>query len=127
MFENRWATLAVLCLSLLVIVVDTTIVNVALPTLARELQTGPSGLAWVVDAYALVFAAMLLPAGSLGDRYGRDRALAFGLAVFAAGSLGAAVGLGRRAHRHEGTDGRRRRFHHAGDAVCPHLGLHATR
>jgi EmrB/QacA subfamily drug resistance transporter len=91
MFENRWATLAVLCLSLLVIVVDTTIVNVALPTLARELDTGPTGLAWVVDAYALVFAAMLLPAGSLADRYGRDRALAFGLLVFAAGSVGAAL------------------------------------
>jgi len=88
---NRWATLAVLCLSLLVIVVDTTIVNVALPTLARQLHATTSGLQWIVDAYTLAFASLLLLAGALADRYGRHRALAAGLAAFAAASLAAAL------------------------------------
>src|SRR5262249_20175190 len=77
---NRWATLAVLCLSLLVIVVDTTIVNVALPTLARQLHATTSGLQWIVDGYTLAFASLLLLAGALADRFGRHRALAAGLA-----------------------------------------------
>jgi EmrB/QacA subfamily drug resistance transporter len=81
----------VLCLSLLVIVVDTTIVNVALPTLARQLQATTSGLQWIVDGYTLPFAALLMLAGTLADRYGRRRALAGGLALFAAGSLAAAL------------------------------------
>ncbi len=89
-YSRRWYTLAVLCLSLLVIVVDTTIVNVALPTLARDLHAGTSGLQWIVDAYTLTFAALLLLAGAIADRFGRQRALAAGLAVFAAGSLAAA-------------------------------------
>ena len=76
--------------SLLVIVVDTTIVNVALPTFARDLHASSSGLQWIVDAYTLTFAALLLLAGAIADRYGRQRALAAGLAVFAAGSLAAA-------------------------------------
>src|SRR5215831_18729728 len=88
---NRWATLAVLCLSLLIIVVDTTIVNVALPTLARQLHATTSGLQWVVDAYTLAFASLLLLAGALADRFGRHRALAAGLAAFAAASLAAAL------------------------------------
>ena len=89
-YARRWYTLGVLCLSLLVIVVDTTIVNVALPTLARQLQATTSGLQWIVDAYTLTFAALLLLAGAIADRYGRHHALAAGLAIFAAGSLAAA-------------------------------------
>src|SRR5437870_3964945 len=89
-FARRWYTLAVLCLSLLIIVVDTTIVNVALPTFARDLHASTSGLQWIVDAYTLTFAALLLFAGAIADRYGRHLALAGGLAVFAAGSLAAA-------------------------------------
>jgi EmrB/QacA subfamily drug resistance transporter len=89
--RRRWLTLAVLCLSLLITVVDATIVNVALPTLARDLRAGTAGLQWITDAYTLAFAALLLLAGALGDRFGRHRALAAGLAVFAAGSLGAAL------------------------------------
>ena len=73
--DSRWLTLAVLCVSLLVIVVDNTIVNVALPTLVRDLGTSISDLQWVVDAYTLVFAGLLLTAGSLGDRFGRKGAL----------------------------------------------------
>ena len=88
---NRWATLAVLCLSLLVIVVDTTIVNVALPTLARQLHATTSGLQWIVDGYTLAFASLLLLAGALADRFGRHRALAAGLAAFAIASLAAAL------------------------------------
>ena len=79
-----------LCLSLLVIVIDSTIVNVALPTFTRELHASSSGLQWIVDAYTLTFAALLLLAGAIADRYGRHHALAAGLAVFAAGSLAAA-------------------------------------
>src|SRR3954452_15089316 len=85
--ELRWWTLGVLAISLLVITVDGTIVNTALPTLARDLDASTSQLQWIVDAYTLVFAGLLLVAGSLGDRFGRQRALAGGLVVFAAGSL----------------------------------------
>ena len=87
--RRRWATLAVLCVSLLVIVIDNTIVNVALPTLVRDLGTSITDLQWVVDAYTLVFAGLLLTAGSLGDRFGRKRALTAGLVVFGAASAAA--------------------------------------
>jgi EmrB/QacA subfamily drug resistance transporter len=80
----------VLCFSVFVIVVDGTIVNVALPTMVRELGASTSQLQWIVDAYTLVFAGLLLAAGSLGDRYGRKPALALGLAWFGATSLLAA-------------------------------------
>jgi EmrB/QacA subfamily drug resistance transporter len=87
---TRWLALGVLCTSLLAIVVDNTIVNVALPTLARDLDADVSELQWVVDAYTLVFAGLLLLAGALGDRFGRRRALLAGLAVFGVSSLVAA-------------------------------------
>lgn len=87
---RRRAILAVLCLSLLVVVIDNTVVNTALPTLARQLHAGTSSLQWVVDAYTLTFAALLVAAGALGDRFGRRRALLGGLVVFALGSLAAA-------------------------------------
>src|SRR3954447_21651951 len=89
--DRRWWTLAVLSLSLLVITIDGTVVNTALPTLARELDASASQLQWIVDAYTLVFAGLLLVAGSLGDRIGRQRTLSAGLVVFAAGSLVAAL------------------------------------
>jgi EmrB/QacA subfamily drug resistance transporter len=88
--NNRWYTLVVLCLSLLVIVVDGTIVNVALPTFARDLHAGTTGLQWIVDAYTLTYAALLLLAGALADRYGRHYALTAGLLTFGGGSLLAA-------------------------------------
>src|SRR6516164_9565548 len=83
---RRWATLGVLCLSLLVIVVDASIVNVALPTLVRQLHASTSSLQWVTDAYTLAMAGLLLSLGSLGDRIGRQRTLAGGLVVFGVGS-----------------------------------------
>src|SRR3954447_9309647 len=87
---RRWLALAVLCISLLVIVIDNTIVNVALPTLVRDLDADITQLQWVVDAYTLVFAGLLLLAGALGDRFGRRRTLLLGLAVFGVGSAAAA-------------------------------------
>jgi EmrB/QacA subfamily drug resistance transporter len=90
----RWVALGVLCTSLLAIVIDNTIVNVALPTLVRELDADVSELQWVVDAYTLVFAGLLLPAGALGDRYGRRRTLLAGLLVFGVGSTAAAYAGG---------------------------------
>ena len=86
-YERRWWTLGVLCLSLLMIVMANASLNVALPTLSRDLDAGASSLQWIVDAYSLVFAGLLLTAGSLGDRYGRRLALNIGLVIFGAASL----------------------------------------
>jgi MFS family permease len=80
---RRWWILPVLCLSVFLVVVDNTIVNVALPTLSRELGADTSQLQWIVDAYALVFASLLLAMGSLGDRFGRKGTMQLGLVLFA--------------------------------------------
>ncbi|HJR26051.1 MAG TPA: MFS transporter, partial [Acidimicrobiales bacterium] len=87
----RWWVLAVLNLSLLVIIVDNSILNVAIPTLVTELGATNSQLQWMVDSYTLVFAGLLLTAGSLGDRYGRKGALQLGMVVFGVGSLASAL------------------------------------
>jgi EmrB/QacA subfamily drug resistance transporter len=89
--RRRWWTLAVLCLSLLLTSIDTSIVNTALPTLAEELHADSTELLWIVDAYTLPFAAMLLVAGALGDRFGRQRMLEIGLVLFSAAALLAAL------------------------------------
>lgn len=86
-YERRWWILGVLCLSLLVIGLDNTVLNVALPTLVRDLNATNSQLQWIVDSYVLVFAGLLLTTGSLSDRFGRRSALAAGLAVFGVGSV----------------------------------------
>jgi EmrB/QacA subfamily drug resistance transporter len=83
----RWQALGVLALSLLVITMGNTILNVALPTIQEDLDATSSQLQWISDGYLLVFAGLLLAAGSLGDRFGRRKALVSGLVVFAAGSL----------------------------------------
>ena len=88
--DHPIAALAVICLSVFVISVDATIVNVALPTLSRELDANTAQLQWIVDAYTLVMAGLLLSAGSLSDRYGRRGWLSAGLAVFAVTSAVAA-------------------------------------
>src|SRR4051794_6467776 len=88
---RRWWVLVVLCLSVLLVSVDNTIVNVALPTIGRELSASTSDLQWVVDGYTLAFAALLLLGGALGDRFGRRRVLQAGLVAFAATSLLAAL------------------------------------
>src|SRR6476659_2608516 len=84
---SKTGVLLTLCLAALLINIDFTIVNVALPSLVRQLGATTTSLQWVVDAYTLVFAALILAAGSLSDRVGRKGVLLLGLAVFGAGSL----------------------------------------
>lgn len=90
-YERRWRILGVLCLSLVLIVAANSALNVALPTLVRDLEATATQLQWIVDAYALVFAGLLLPMGAIGDRLGRRRLLQGGLLVFAIGTLVATV------------------------------------
>lgn len=85
--ERRWWILAVLCFSLLVIVLDNSILNVAIPTIIRDLGATNRQLQWMVDSYTLVFAGLLLTAGALGDRFGRRPALQLGFVIFGLGSL----------------------------------------
>ncbi len=87
---RRWAILAVLVTSLLIVVLDNTILNIALPTIQEDLQATQSELVWAVDSYILVFAALLFTWGVLGDKYGRKRILIIGLVVFAIGSVASA-------------------------------------
>ena len=77
---RRWFALAVLCVSLLIVTLDNTVLNVALPTLVDKLHASSSDLQWIVDAYVLVFAGLLLVSGSLADRVGRKRTFLAGLA-----------------------------------------------
>ncbi|MCH5643346.1 MULTISPECIES: MFS transporter [unclassified Gordonia (in: high G+C Gram-positive bacteria)] len=88
--NNRWWALGALCFAELLVMVDNTIVNVALPTMARDLDAGISGLQWIVDAYTLVFAGLLLTGGYLGDRFGHRRMLITGVVGFMAVSVAAA-------------------------------------
>jgi EmrB/QacA subfamily drug resistance transporter len=91
---RRWLILAVLCLSTIVLVIDNFALNVAVPTLARDLKASAQDIQWILDAYILVFAGLLLTAGSLSDRYGRRRVMLIGLVVFGAASLAAAFAAG---------------------------------
>ena len=84
---HRWRVLAVCCLSLFIVGLDVTAVNVALPSIGRELHAGISGLQWTVDAYTLVLASLLMLSGSTADRLGRKRVFVAGLAVFSLASL----------------------------------------
>ncbi len=89
-YARRWWVLGVLVLCVLVIGLDNMVLNVAIPTLQGELEATSSELIWMVDAYIVVFASLLLAAGSLGDRFGRRRAMILGLAAFGVASLAAA-------------------------------------
>ncbi len=88
--RRRWGTLGVACLGLTLIGLDNTILNVALPTLVRDLDASDSELQWMVDSYTLIFAGLLLTAGTLGDRFGRRRALTIGMVIFGLSSVWAA-------------------------------------
>ncbi|MCB0965510.1 MAG: DHA2 family efflux MFS transporter permease subunit [Ilumatobacter sp.] len=84
---RRWFLLGVMCLSLVMVVMAVSGLNVAIPSLQRDLDASATDLQWIVDSYAIVFAGLLLSAGAIGDRFGRKRALMAGLAVFAVGSF----------------------------------------
>jgi len=85
--HRRWFLLGVLCLSLVMVVMSVSGLNVALPSMQQSLDADATDLQWIVDSYALIFAGLLLTAGAIGDRFGRKGALLSGLAVFAGGSL----------------------------------------
>src|SRR5687768_6203973 len=85
--RERWVVLVVLCVGFLMIILDQTIVNVALPSIQADLGFSQSGLAWVVNAYLIAFGGLLLLAGRLGDLIGRKRVFLAGLAVFTGASL----------------------------------------
>lgn len=89
-YKRRYWTLAVLSISLIVIALDVTVLNVAIPTLQRDLGASAASLQWILNAYILVFAGLLLTMGTLGDRFGRRRALETGLILFGIASLAAA-------------------------------------
>ncbi|MFM8712894.1 MAG: MFS transporter, partial [Actinomycetota bacterium] len=88
--QRRWWILAILSISVFLVVVDNLIINVAIPTLARELEATTSGLQWIVDSYALVFAGLLLACGGLGDRFGRKIVMQIGMVLFGVFSAWAA-------------------------------------
>src|SRR5262245_10650160 len=85
--DKRWLALTVLCMGVLMIVLDTTIVNVALPSIRTDLQFTEVSLAWVVNAYMLTFGGFLLLGGRLGDLYGHRRVFLIGLVAFTLASL----------------------------------------
>src|SRR6195256_172163 len=87
MKNSRWLSLMILCTGFLLIVVDMTIVNVALPSIQRDMGFTQSGLAWVINAYLIAFAGFLLLAGRLGDLFGRKRVYLIGLAIFIGASV----------------------------------------
>lgn len=89
--RGRWLALVVICLAELLVVLDNTVVNVALPSLGVQLRASFGGLQWIVDAYTLTFAGLLLAFGHLGDRYGRRKVMMVGLAGIAVMSLGGAL------------------------------------
>ncbi|MFJ8648593.1 MFS transporter [Streptomyces sp. NPDC093546] len=88
---RRWLILGVICLAQLVVILDNTILNVAVPTLTRDLGASAADVQWVINAYALVQSGLLLTAGGAADRYGRKRMLLTGLALFGLGSLAAGL------------------------------------
>jgi EmrB/QacA subfamily drug resistance transporter len=89
--DRRWWVLAVMSVGTMIVFLDDTIVNTALPRISLNLRASTAGLQWVVDAYVLALAGLLLLCGSLGDRYGRKRVMTIGLVVFAGASTGAAL------------------------------------
>jgi MFS transporter, DHA2 family, integral membrane protein len=91
-YERRWWVLVVLCMSLLIVFVGNSSLNVAIPTLARDLHATESDLQWVVASYSLVFAGLLFSTGAIGDRYGRKGALQLGLVIFVVGAVFASQG-----------------------------------
>ena len=90
---RRWATLFAMCFALFMIMLDNTVVNVALPTIQRDLEPSTSQLQWIINAYILVFAALILLGGKLGDRFGRKRLFMVGLVLFTVWSVACALSV----------------------------------
>ena len=84
---QRWVILGVICLAQLTVLLDNTVLNVAIPSLTRELDASTADVQWMINAYSLVQSGLLLTAGSSADRYGRKKMLLAGLALFGVGSL----------------------------------------
>src|SRR5271170_1565043 len=84
---HAYVVLATCCLSLFLVTMDVTIVNVALPSIRRDLGASVAGLQWCIDGYTVVVASLLLLSGSMADRFGRKRTFQLGLVVFSVGSL----------------------------------------
>ena len=110
--NHKWWTLAAMCFALFMIMLDNTVVNVALPSIQRDLNTTPENLEWTINAYFLSFAALILLGGKLGDRFGRKKIFLVGLAIFTLSSAACALSTtdtpaDRRARR----AGRRRGAH----------------
>jgi MFS family permease len=89
--RRRWGILSICCTSLFVVGLDTTIVNVALPTIGEGFRVGTRGLEWVVNAYTLVLASLLISSGAVADRFGRRRVFQIGLVVFGVASIACAL------------------------------------
>lgn len=91
---QRWLILAVICLAQLTVLLDNTILNVAVPSLSREMDATTAEIQWMISAYSLVQSGLLLTAGNAADRYGRKKMLVAGLALFGVGSLFASLAQG---------------------------------
>src|ERR1700756_4146152 len=89
--NRKWWTLAAMCFALFMIMLDNTVVNVALPSIQRDLHASLASLEWTVNAYTLTFAVLMVTGGRLGDIFGRRKMFLFGVVVFGASSL--AIGL----------------------------------
>src|SRR5215469_3421654 len=89
--RNIWWTFAITSTALFMVTLDNLVVTTAIPVIRRDLHAGLSGLEWTVNAYTLVFAVLLLTGAALGDRFGRRRMFAIGLAIFTAASAAAAL------------------------------------
>ena len=88
---RKWLTLAAMCFGLFLIMLDNTIVNVALPSIQRQLNASPSTLEWTINAYVLAFAVLIMLGGKLGDRFGRKKMFLVGLTIFTAMSAACAL------------------------------------
>ena len=126
--NRKWWTLGAMCFALFMIMLDNTVVNVALPSIQRDLGASISGLEWTINGYTLSFAVLLATGGRLGDIFGRRRMFLLGVVIFALSS--ATAGLAAepdRPRRQPRRPGRRRRADDAGDALDRHQRLPAQR
>lgn len=92
-YAKRWYVLVIMCIVLFIIAIDNNVLNLALPSISAQLGATASQLQWIVDAYTLIFASLLITTGAIGDRFGRKKLLLIGLGLFGLGSLGAALSV----------------------------------